>query len=113
MIKQAIDTDHPHAGLQLAQEISAPDTRPVEAMQNWAKGEIDRLDISLDSENYSYLADAINDILEDHGERQTYFRFIFHHCMNKGKELESRSHQEATVDNNEPVFPVKHVGWRE
>lgn len=113
MIQQSAEVREPHAGLALAQEITSSDTDPVVAMQNWAKGEIDRLEITLDDDNYKYLTDAIEGILVHREERQAYFRFIFHHCMVMGQEVASRSHEEATVDNNEPVFPVKHVGWRE
>lgn len=97
-----------HFGLDLAQYravVSSTRTN-IELLLEWADGQIDGFDVRLDTPNYQVLlaaADAFEVV--DHGERQQYFRHIFSKCLDNGRD-------EATSENDEPVFPIKHTGWR-
>jgi len=81
----------PHAGLWLAQRMSLPEGSELEAMMEWARGEIDRLGITLDGDKYDKLSRAIDGIIDVQEDRIAYFRFIFHECVTKARELSPES----------------------
>lgn len=77
------DTDDDlHLGLDAAQIKSSPELSNLEKAMLWAKHEIQKRKITLDSGQYKMVSSAIDSFeVVEHTERQAYFRYIFALCL--------------------------------